>query len=168
MDVVKNAVESFSGRLVITSTKGVGSSFSVNLPLSIAIISALLVRVNDETYAIPLNNITEVVPFTKEEIKTIEKKEVMVLRDEVLPLIRLAKLLGVSQGQGNNIAANRYVLRVEVRGKSVGLIVDDFIGRKEIVIKSLNGLIKRAKGCSGATILGDGSIVLILDVNSLF
>jgi len=168
MDVVKNAVESFNGRLVINSTKGAGSSFTVNLPLSIAIISALLVRVNSETYAIPLNNITEVVPFSREETKSIEKKEVMILRNEVLPVIWLERLLGVNKKSENDTNLNRYILRVEVGNKTIGLIVDDFIGRKEIVIKSLSGLIKRAKGCSGATILGDGSVVLILDVNSLF
>ena len=168
MDVVKNAIESFNGRLVINSTKNVGSSFSVNLPLSIAIISALLIKVKDETYAIPLNNITEVVPFSRDEIQSIEKKEVMVLRDEVLPLIWLEKLLGINEHPEEKAGVNRYILRVEIGNKSVGLIVDNFIGRKEIVIKTLSGIIKRAKGFSGATILGDGSVVLILDVNSLF
>ncbi len=168
MDVVKNAIESFAGRLVINSKKGEGSSFTVNLPLSIAIITSLLVKVKTEIYAIPLNNITEVVPFSQNDVKSIEKREVIVLRDEVLPLVWLEKLLGVSAHPETKQSANRYILRVEIGNKSVGLVVDNFIGRKEIVIKSLSGLIKKAKGFSGATILGDGSVVLILDVNSLF
>jgi two-component system, chemotaxis family, sensor kinase CheA len=169
MDVVKNAIESFSGRLIINSTHRVGSSFTVNLPLSIAIISSLIIKINDEIYAIPLNNITEVVPFTQSEVRSIEKREVIVLRDEVLPLVWLEKLLGVNNNSSSDKqSANRYILRVEIGAKSVGLVVDNFIGRKEIVIKSLSGIIKRAKGFSGATILGDGSVVLILDINSLF
>jgi len=170
MDVVRNAIESFSGRLIINSQVGVGSSFTVNLPLSIAIISSLLVRVKDEIYAIPLNNITEVVPFSQNEVKSIEKKEVIVLRDEVLPLVWLERALGVASSSENsrNMNTTNYILRVEIGTKSIGLVVDAFIGRKEIVIKSLSGLIKKAKGFSGATILGDGSVVLILDINSLF
>ena len=168
MDVVRNAIESFAGRMVINSTKGIGSSFTINLPLSIAIISSLLVKVKSEIYAIPLNNITEVVPFSRDDVKSIEKREVIVLRDEVLPLIWLTRLLGAEDSAGSEESVDRYILRVEIGNKSVGLVVDNFIGRKEIVIKSLSGLIKKAKGFSGATILGDGSVVLILDVNSLF
>ena len=168
MDVVKNAIESFAGRLVISSKSGVGSSFTINLPLSIAIISALLVKVKSEIYAIPLNNITEVIPFSQEDVKSIEKREVIMLRDEVLPLVWLEKLLGVEAGEEAGQGSNRYILRVEVGNKSFGLVVDNFIGRKEIVIKTLSGIIKKAKGFSGATILGDGSVVLILDINSIF
>ncbi|MBN1824095.1 MAG: chemotaxis protein CheA [Endomicrobiales bacterium] len=167
MDVVKTSLESFNGRLSIDSISGKGSTFTVNLPLSIAIISALLVRVQDETYAIPLNNITEVVPFLRQNLKSIEKKEVIILRNEVLPLIWLEKALGVTKEKDYTEKDNKYVLRVESGNKAVGLVADNFIGRKEIVIKSLSGIMKRARGLSGATILGDGSVVLILDVNNI-
>ncbi|MHB9156314.1 MAG: chemotaxis protein CheA, partial [Endomicrobiales bacterium] len=166
MDVVKTAIESFNGRLVIKSAVGTGSSFGVNLPLSIAIISALLVKVKDETYAIPLNNITEVVPLQPGEVKSIEKKEVIILRDEVLPLIWLERIFSSSPSAKDTEERTRYVLRMEIGNKTAGFVVDSFLGRKEIVIKTLSGLVKRARGFSGATILGDGSVVLILDVAS--
>lgn len=166
MDVVKTAIESFNGRLVIESVKGRGSSFIVNLPLSIAIISVLLVKVKNETYAIPLNNITEVVGFSQADVKSIEKKEVIVLRDEVLPLIWLDRQFDLAGNADAGVADTQFILRVEIGAKAAGLVVDSFIGRKEIVIKTLSGIIKRARGFSGATILGDGSVVLILDVAS--
>lgn len=166
MDVVKTAIESFNGRMVIQSVKGRGSSFVVNLPLSIAIISALLVKVKNEAYAIPLNNITEVVAFSQAEVKSIEKKEVIVLRDEVLPLVWLERQFDLVGSAVASSDDTRFILRVEIGNKAAGLVVDSFIGRKEIVIKTLSGLIKRARGFSGATILGDGSVVLILDVVS--
>lgn len=168
MDVVKTAIESFNGRLEINSTKGIGSSFTINLPLSIAIISALLVKVKNEIYAIPLNNITEVVPFSEAEVKSIEKREVVMLRDEVLPLVWIERVLGVEDKDENmkNGSKNKFILRVELGNKAAGLVIDSFIGRKDIVIKALTGIVKRVKGFSGATILGDGSVVLIMDVAS--
>lgn len=176
MDVVKTLVEAFSGKLAIKSKVGVGTSFVMSLPLSMAIISALLVKIAEETYAIPLNAITEVVQLFPEDIRTIEKKEAIVLRDEVLPLVRLEKRFGAQSINPQSAIPNpqslisnqqfhtQYILRVESGSKSAGLIIDGFIGRKEIVLKTLPETLKTSRGFAGATILGDGSVVLILDV----
>jgi two-component system chemotaxis sensor kinase CheA len=165
MDVVKTVIESINGNFLIKSQKGKGSSFILNLPLTMAIISALLVKVKDETFAIPLNNITEIVPYEKKNVKSIEGKEVIVLRDQVLPLIRLSRKLDLDNTTKDQ--DNGFILRVETSNKSSVLLIDNFLGRKEIVIKSLTGIMKRAKGFSGATILGDGSVVLILDIGTI-
>lgn len=168
MDVVKTILESINGNLGINSQKGIGSSFSINLPLTMAIITALMVKLDEETYAIPLNNISEIVPFDEKLIKSISGKEVIVLRDEVLPLVRLTKKLATSTGEIEDSKPNKgFILKVESGNKVLALLVDDFLGRKEVVIKTLAGITKKAKGFSGATIMGDGSVVLILDIASL-
>ncbi len=164
MDVVKSMIESFNGRLFIKSQKGSGSTFILELPLSMAIISSLLVKVKNETYAIPLNNITEIISLPANEIKTIENREVILLRNEVLPLIRLGNKLGIKNT--DNGKKTIYTLRIETQGKTAAISVDELIGRKEIVIKTLSGIVKHSKGLSGATITGDGTVVLILDISS--
>jgi len=164
MDVVKSMIESFNGRLFIKSQKGSGSTFILELPLSMAIISSLLVKVKNETYAIPLNNITEIISLPANEIKTIENREVILLRNEVLPLIRLGNKLGIKNT--DNGKKTIYALRIETQGKTAAISVDELIGRKEIVIKTLSGIVKHSKGLSGATITGDGTVVLILDISS--
>ena len=165
MDVVKTAIESINGNFLIKSQKSKGSSFILNLPLTMAIISALLIKVKDQTFAIPLNNITEIVPYERKNVKSIEGKEVIVLRDQVLPLIRMSRKLDLDDTKKDQ--DDGFILRVETSSKSAVLLIDNFLGRKEIVIKSLTGIMKRAKGFSGATILGDGSVVLILDIGTI-
>ncbi|HBB66282.1 MAG: hypothetical protein A2X28_08605 [Elusimicrobia bacterium GWA2_56_46] len=166
MDAVKTMIESFNGRLAIRSQKGAGSSFVLHLPLSLAIISALMVRVKNEIYAIPLNNITEIVPLSPDSVKSIGGNEVVVFRDRVIPLIRLDKKLGANtRAAARAESGTQYVLVFESGTKSAGMVVDNFLGRKEIVVKTLTGIVKRARGFSGATILGDGSVVLILDIS---
>ena len=166
MDAVKTMIESFNGRLAIRSQKGAGSSFVLHLPLSLAIISALMVRVKNEIYAIPLNNITEIVPLAPDSVKSIGGNEVVVFRDKVIPLIRLDKKLGSNtRAAAPAESGTQYVLVFESGTKLAGMVVDNFLGRKEIVVKTLTGIVKRARGFSGATILGDGSVVLILDVS---
>jgi two-component system chemotaxis sensor kinase CheA len=169
MDVVKTAMESINGHLVIESQKGLGTAFTVNLPLTMAIISALLVAVGNEVYAVALNNITEIISFADATVKSVGTKEVVVLRDEVLPLIRLSEKLSIAAAEHKDGTlpehhSKGFILRVESGTRTAGLLIDNFIGRKEIVIKSLSGITKRSKGFSGATILGDGSVVLIIDV----
>ncbi|MCB4791138.1 MAG: chemotaxis protein CheA [Elusimicrobia bacterium] len=165
MDVVKNLVESFNGKLEIRSKKGVGSTFTMYLPLTLAIIQALLVIVSGEKYAIPLNNITEISIIDPAYIKTIENKEVLLLRDEVIPLIRLRKLF--SMPDSDNIIKDSYAVIVEIRETKIGLVVDSLFRQQEIVIKTLSGILKNAKNFSGATVLGDGSVILIFDVASV-
>lgn len=172
MDVVKTVIDSVNGRLIIDSKKDVGSTFTINLPLTMAIISALLIKLKNEIYAIPINNITEIINFSSENVKSIEGKEVIVLRDEVLPMLRLVDILNVGDKEdvepesATNHSNEGFILRVETGNKAAAVLIDNFIGRKEIVIKTLTGMIKRSKGFSGATILGDGSVVLIVDVAS--
>ncbi len=165
MDVVKTMIESFNGHLYIVSQKGEGTKFILNLPLSMAIISVLLVKVGNEKYAIPINNITEILACDTEKIKTIENSEVVMFRDEVLPLVRLRQKFALrAENFSNSQMSDGYLLRVESANKKAALVVDGFHGRKEIVLKTLGGILRHAKGFSGATITGDGSVILLIDI----
>jgi len=176
MNSVKATVESFGGTLNIESRVNAGSKFTLKLPLSMAIIQALLVRVGTETYAIPLVNITETIKIKKEIIKTMEHHEVAPYRDTVLPLIRLNEKFGFSQpaaGETKNQLPetrkeeNIPVVVVEVGYRKAGMLVDKLLGQQEVVIKTLKGLIKNMPGIAGATILGDGKVAMIVDVASI-
>jgi two-component system, chemotaxis family, sensor kinase CheA len=161
MDVVKTKVEAFNGSVTIETQKGKGSTFIIKLPLTLAIIQSLMVKVADEVYAIPLSNITEINSFAPDLIRTIEKKEVIKIREEILPLVSLREVFNLPKREyGDEI----YVVTVEVGEKRLGLVVDSLYSREEIVIKTLSGILKRTKGISGATILGDGRVVLIVDI----
>ncbi|MDD5131841.1 MAG: chemotaxis protein CheA [bacterium] len=161
MDVVKTKVEAFNGSVTIETQKGKGSTFIIKLPLTLAIIQSLMVKVADEVYAIPLSNITEINSFSPELIRTIEKKEVIKIREEIMPLVSLREVFNLPKREyGEEI----YVVTVEVGEKRLGLVVDSLYSREEIVIKTLSGILKRTKGISGATILGDGRVVLIVDI----
>ncbi len=169
MDVVKNLVEAFNGKLEIESKRGSGSKFIMHLPLTLAIMQALLVKVSDETYAIPLTNVSEIKKLDTDYVKTIDKKEVLMLRNEVIPLIRLNKVFAVTKSPDHLITKSsdlQCAVITEVKGKKIGLVVDSIVGEQEIVIKTLSGMLKHAKHFSGATILGDGRVVLIIDVPS--
>ncbi|MDD5260008.1 MAG: chemotaxis protein CheA [bacterium] len=161
MDVVKTKIEAFNGSVTIETKKGKGSTFIIKLPLTLAIIQSLMVKVADEVYAIPLSNITEINSFAPDLIRTIEKKEVVKIREEILPLVSLREVFNLPKREyGEEI----YVVTVEVGEKRMGLVVDSLYSREEIVIKTLSGILKRTKGISGATILGDGRVVLIVDI----
>lgn len=168
MDVVKMKIESLGGSLNFDSKLGQSSNFSLKLPLTVAIIRAMLVKVNEEIYATPIANIAETVKVNENKIKRIEKLEVINLRNEVLPLIRLGKVLGSTNG-GLRESSNKEIsiVIVEVSGKKAGLIVDQLLGQQEVVIKSMGSILKGIKGFAGATILGDGRVALILDVATL-
>lgn len=174
LDVVKTRIESFNGKIEIKSKKGEGSRFILKLPLTLVVIRALLVKVNKEIYAIPVSNISSIVVVNPEEIKTIENQQVIVLRQEVIPLIELSKVFRTSreapaEREASNISADGsfYVVVVEATGKKKGFVVSNLLGHQEIVIKSLTGLAKNIYGFSGATILGDGRVVLIIDILTL-
>ncbi len=161
MDVVKTKIEAFNGSVIIETKKGKGSTFIIKLPLTLAIIQSLMVKVADEVYAIPLSNITEINSFSPDLIRTIEKREVIKIREEILPLISLREAFDLPKQQyGEEI----YVITVEMGEKRIGLVVDSLYSREEIVIKTMSGILKRTKGISGATILGDGRVVLIVDI----
>ncbi|WMW24486.1 chemotaxis protein CheA [Methanolobus sediminis] len=166
MDAVKNKIEALGGSVKISSVPGQGSIMKLQLPLTVAIIQSLMVTVADETYAIPLGNVIRDVGIKASDIKTIEGKEVIMLRGEVLPLLRLHDVLECPTEEEDK--HNLIVVVVEKMGSNIGLVVDDLLGQQEVIIKTLdNKLLKNMKGFAGATILGDGSVALILDIATL-
>jgi two-component system chemotaxis sensor kinase CheA len=164
LDVVKNKVESLGGMLLMQSVKGEGTTFALKLPLTLAIIQALLVKVEEEIYAVPLGVVSETAVISSHEIKYVSNQEVIFLRDETLPLVRLANVLGMPAGNGKGTFP---VVVVEVGQKTVALAVDDLLGQQEIVITSLDRFLKGIRGFGGATILGTGEVALILDIPTL-
>lgn len=166
MDVVKTKITALGGTVEVYSKKDEGTRFTLNLPLTLAIIQALLVNLDNDIYAIPLSNIKETIGIQAEDIKTILGKEAILLRGNVLPLLRLNDVLNLSTKIKSN-TKNLAAVVVDKAGKSIGIIVDSLIGQQEIVVKSLSSSLEKVKGFAGATILGDGNVALILDVATL-
>ena len=165
LDVVKTKIEELGGNIECKSVLGEGSSFIIRLPLTLAIIQALMVELGAEKYAIPLGNIQTIEDVLVSDVKYVQTKEVINLRGTVIPLIRLDQILDVEPiGEENE---NLTVVIVKRGDKLAGLVVDNLIGQQEIVIKSIGNYINCSKMIGGATILGDGEIALILEVNSL-
>ncbi|MGN1188175.1 MAG: chemotaxis protein CheA, partial [Lachnospiraceae bacterium] len=165
LDVVKSKIEALGGDVEVKTKLGEGSTFIVRLPLTLAIIQALMVKLGDEQYAISLGSIETLEDITKDDIKYVNSKEVIHLRDMVIPIIRLGKLLDVESTEEDK--ENMTVVIVRKGDKRAGIVVDSLIGQMEIVIKSLGSYINVNKMISGATILGDGDIALIIDANTL-
>ena len=166
LDVVKSKIESLSGEVEVKTKLGEGSTFIIRLPLTLAIIQALMVEVGGEKYAIPLGSIQTIEDVEPAEIKYVQAKEVINLRGTVIPLIRLNEVLDNESTKKPD--ENLLVIIVKKGDKLAGLVVDELMGQQEIVIKSLGNYINKNKIISGATILGDGEIALILDTNALF
>lgn len=165
LDVVKSKIEALGGDVEVKSVFGQGSTFSIRLPLTLAIIQALMVKLGEEKYAISLGSIETIEDIAISEIKYVHAKEVIHLRGSVIPLIRLRELLDVP---GEPEESDTIVVVIVRKGdKLAGLVVDSLIGQMEIVIKSLGKYISINKMISGATILGDGSVALIIDANTL-
>jgi len=165
MDVVKTNIEKLNGIIEVDSILGRGSTFKLKIPLTLAIIQALLVASQEELFAIPLSNVIETVRIIEEDIYTIEGKSVLKLREEVLPLVNMADIFEIEKV----LAPDKYlyVVVLALGATKIGLIVDRFIGQEEIVIKSLGEFLKGLPGIAGATIRGDGRVTLIVDVGSL-
>ena len=163
MDVVRNNIEKLNGIITIDSKINEGSTFFLKLPLTLAIIQALLVEVAGETFAIPLASVVETVRITNEEIHSFEGREVLKLRDRVLSLVRLDEAFALDELEQDEI----YVVVVALAEKQLGFIVDKLIGQEEIVIKSLGEYLGGNPGIAGATITGDGRVRLILDVSGV-
>lgn len=164
MDVVKSIVEGLSGQVEIESSPGEGICVTIKLPLTLAIIKALLVTCGSQVYALPIQSVRENLLVISSQIKTVSRQKVIVLRDEILPLLDLNEALGFGQvNHGDTLS----VIVVESQGEKAGFIVDDIIGQQEIVIKSLPDILGDIRGISGATVLGNGDVALILDHNSL-
>lgn len=165
LDVVKTSIENLGGSIETRTALGEGSNFIIRLPLTLAIIQALMVELGNEKYAIPLASIETIESVELKDIKHVQTKEVINLRGSVIPLIRLSTILDVENVKED--AQELTVVIVKKGDKLAGLIVDNLIGQLEIVIKSIGKYINNVKMISGATILGDGEIALILDVNAL-
>ena len=165
LDVVKSKIESLSGEVEVKSTLGVGSTWTIRLPLTLAIIQTLMVVVGGEKYAIPLSNIQTIESIRPDEVSTVQTKEVITLRGSIIPLIRLNEVLGCESTKDPN--EELVVVIVKKGDKMAGLVIDTLTGQQEIVIKSLGKYINKSKLISGATILGNGEVALIIDPNAL-
>lgn len=165
LDVVKSNIEALGGDVEVRTQLGEGTTFIVRLPLTLAIIQALMVEIRDEKYAIALGSISNIESIPVNEIKYVQAQEVIHLRGAVIPLIRLDQVLDMEEKQEE--LENLTVVIVKKGDSLAGLVVDNLIGQQEIVIKSLGKYINNNKIISGATILGDGEVALILDVNTL-
>lgn len=165
LDVVKSGIEQLGGDVSVTTELGKGTTFTVRLPLTLAIIQALMVEIRNEKYAIALGSISNIEDIPVKEIKYVQAREVIHLRGSVIPIIRLDKLLDIDPKEVE--PDHLTVVIVQKGDQQAGLVVDNLIGQQEIVIKSLGKYINGNKLISGATILGDGDVALILDVNTL-
>ncbi|GAA0077552.1 chemotaxis protein CheA [Clostridium sp. CTA-5] len=163
MDVVKTKISALGGTVDVLSKEGEGSTFVIKLPLTLQIIQALLVKVGEETLAISLGFIDRVIDYKEENIKTSNGREVIIYRDNVIPLVRLNETLDIEAGETDK----KFVIIVNVGDKTIGLLVDSLLGQQEIVIKPLGETLKGLDQYIGATILGNGLVTLILDVGAL-
>ncbi len=165
LDVVRNKILSLGGTVELESEVGKGTRFVLKLPLTLAITKALLISAGGRIYAIPLNNVSEILNVKEEDISTVMGQEVIQLRGRILPVYDLLSLLGKTTSTNGKRA--RPVVIVEKGGNLIGLAVDELIGQQEIVIKSLDGKLRDVRGFAGSTIMGDGRVSLILDIASL-
>jgi len=167
MDVVKRNIEKINGSLEIETRQDVGTRIRIKIPLTLAIIPAMMIRCGGSHFTVPMSTIEETLRIDPGEIFTVDGSEVMHLHEEPLPLVRLADLLNMQASA--DAAANERLFVIVIRSAtgSTGFIVDQLLGRQEVVIKSLEDYLQENSGFSGATILGDGSISLILDVDEL-
>lgn len=164
LDVVKTSIESLGGIVEVSTVLGKGTSFHIRLPITLSIIKALLVKVADEKYALPFGNVIELMEVRQSQITKLKKQELIRFRSHLIPVIRLKKLLGCPVKKTSD--SDRMILVIVKKGdKTYALVIDDLIGQQEIVIKSLGKYLSDVQIVSGATILGDGSIALILDIN---
>ncbi len=165
MDVVKNNIAALSGMIEIDSAVGRGTSITITLPITLAIIKALIVQVAGKTYAIPINSVLETLMVDESSIQTIERKEVIELRKSTLPLLRLAEVFDLENDADKS---NRcFVAVVGLAEKRLGIVVDDLLGQQDVVIKSLGNTLSFVKGISGAADLGNQKTILVLDVGGL-
>jgi len=166
LDVVKNTIESLGGKITIDSLEGAGTTFSIQLPLTLSIISVLLTEIENEKYAIPLSSIIETAIIKKEEILTAHNQEVIDFRGKIVPVVYLEKVFDVQKQQVE--PPDFYSLVLVKKGEKIAaLVVDSFIGQQEVVLKGLGQYLNSTFAISGATILGDGQVALIVDCNAL-
>jgi len=164
MDVVKKNVSKLSGMIDVDTEIGSGTTFTITLPITLAIIKALIVEVSTETFAVPLSSVLESLMITRDKIETIERREVISLRGETLPLLRMDRVFRLPHMEEGEFL---YVVVVGVAERRLGLVVDRLVGQQEIVIKSIGEKLKSVTGIAGATELGDNEVVLVMDVEAL-
>ncbi len=164
LDVVRTMIEKLKGTVSVTSGAGKGSTFTIKLPLTLAIIQGLLVRVGTQVYSIPITSVIESQRVRKEEINTIDNYEVLNVRDEVISILRLSRLFHIKSA---NTSEYCFVVIVGTQEKKIGVMVDSLIGEEDVVIKALRDQFTNSPGIAGASILGDGSVSLIIDVSQL-
>ncbi|MGG0938092.1 chemotaxis protein CheA [Brevibacillus centrosporus] len=167
LDVVKSKIESLGGSVGVESVRGQGTTFLIQLPLTLSIISAMLVQVQDEKYAVPLSSIIETAVFRKDQIMMAHRQKVIDFRGRVVPLVSLQDIFQVPASDSVQDDEEVAVIIVRKGEKMAGLVVDSFIGQQEIVLKSLGKYLVNVFAISGATILGDGQVALIIDCNAL-
>jgi two-component system chemotaxis sensor kinase CheA len=163
MDVVQRQIEQINGTVEMQTVAGQGTKFTIKLPLTLAIIRALMVSSNGQVYAFPLANVMETMFVARDDIKRISGSEVTVIRGQVLPIISLAEAFGGAKLE----AQGMFMVIVGLGNQRLGVTVEELLGEQEIVIKSLGGYLGRIPCISGATILGDGKVALIIDVRGL-
>ena len=164
LDVVRAQIEKLKGSVVVTSERGCGTKFSIRLPLTLAIIQGLLVRVGDEVYSIPITSVIESHRVRQDEINTIDNYEVLNVRNEVISILRLDRLFNIKQTEEKE---HYFIVIVGSADKKIGVMVDSLIGEEDVVIKPLRDQFTKSPGVAGASILGDGSVSLIIDVSQL-
>ncbi|ALS25102.1 MULTISPECIES: chemotaxis protein CheA [Paenibacillus] len=166
MDIVRNHIEKLNGLIDVETRLGEGTKFTIKLPLTLAILRGLLIKLQETTYALPMNSVIEIVRISKKEIHSVKGQAVVKIREKILPLIGLHDLFRMSCGKRKT--KHVFIVVVGLAEKRLGLVVDELIGSQEIVVKSIGSYIGQVEGVSGATILGDGSVALILDVTGVF
>lgn len=162
MDIVRSHIEKLNGLIDVDTRLGKGTKFTIKLPLTLAILTGLLIKLNGRTYALPMSSVVEIVRIPVSEMNSVKGQAVAVIRDKALPLIWLHDHFGMERQKRKH--KNVFIVVVGVAEKRLGLVVDELIGNQEIVVKSIGSYIGKIDGISGATILGDGSVSLILDV----
>ena len=165
MDAVKTVVDSVGGSLEIDSIPGKGTSITLKLPLTVAIVHVLLVRLGNETLAIPINKIIRTLEVERRELKQSQKQRAILIDNEMVPLLSLKKILDIKSSRARSQQIS--IVVVEMKSKKIGLVVDGFIEQQEAFVKPLEPPIEWVKGLSGATILGDGSVIFVLDIPNL-
>ncbi|TGM99906.1 chemotaxis protein CheW [Leptospira dzoumogneensis] len=164
MNVVNSLIQEFKGKILIQSQKGSGTSFVLSFPQALAIIPSILIVMEEEVYAFPLSEVNETIKVNNEQITTLEGNEIINLRGEVLPIYRLNRILGL---QDKTDREEFPVVIVQYKGRKLGFMVDELVGKHETVIKSLEKNFKNIKGLTGASIMGDGTIIMVLDIPGL-
>ncbi len=174
LDVVKTGIESLGGSIELETEPGKGTKVTLNLPLTLAIVQALLIRLDTETYAIPITNIVRIVDVSPEDIRTIQNREVINVQDEVISIIKLNEYFNICKKMDRKDRQNTGdtqdtipIVIVSKGTKKIGIVVDELVGQQEVVIKSLGDYLKGIRGFAGGTILGDGRVALILDVGGI-